>query len=600
MPELAVVVPFWQGHEVIEGLVASVPLSLPLYLIVDAESKPPSGEWLSTRPLLRVIQLGRRGYFSGAVNAGIKQACADGAEYILILNQDVILKDGWQDFVYGSLVQYGIAGDGVFGHPAWPNGYVQGTFMAVRRDVIERIGLLNDEDFPLWGATCEYQLRACRAGFSVLPVRDLRCFVHMRGSKKWGKAISLAITQEPEKRPLFLHTPPLVSVVVCCYNYGHYLPDAMASLFAQDWQAFEIIIVDDASTDGSQEIVASYEDAWKGVKIILRSTNGGTAVAFNTGVAAAYGSYITVLSADDWMMPSRLRLMYRAALQYPHNVICDDMIWYKPTGPRVVEMLRVEEPLHELLYRNTMHAGIMYPKKAWIEVGGYPPVMGDGREDWAFNVALARAGWVGKRLAYPLYCYRREGQNRTVRSVLPYEYYLAKMRSLYPDLYAEYDRRNEMGCASCGRRNKTDVLPTQPRSMAQGDPTYVLLEYVGNSYGAMTYWGACTGIPYKAGLSPAYRYVRVAPCDVHTFIESGVFRYVQESQPNSGETAQERAETDQEITTNQEVNGQEAEDKGQEAGGKGQEAGGKRQEAGRKHGRRRVAIDAVAGGTGDV
>ena len=171
------------------------------------------------------------------------------------------------------------------------------------------------------------------------------------------------------------------------------------------------------------------------------------------------------------------------------------------------------------------------------------------------------------------------------------------MRKLYPDLYAEYDRRNAMPCASCGRRaGRTNVQSEQVnrinRNVQEG--TYVLLEYVGSSYGAITYWGACTGTPYKAGLSSAYRLVFVAPCDVAAFVESGEFRYVQKNQ-SSGEggdtptkstetTAEQKAGGEQQIADEQQV----------------ADADNIQTRTVKRRGRRKAVVDADSSGAGSV
>src|SRR4030067_1146377 len=86
----------------------------------------------------------------------------------------------WLDQLDGLSKTYGIVGEGVFDHPAWERGYVQGTYMYIRRDVIDKVGLLNARDYPLWGSTCEYQLRAARQGFLVIPLRNIPGFEHHR------------------------------------------------------------------------------------------------------------------------------------------------------------------------------------------------------------------------------------------------------------------------------------------------------------------------------------------------------------------------------------------------------------------------------------
>ena len=165
MERLTCVIPFWNGHATLPGLLASIPRNLPVVVVNDAESVPPERECAGYANV-RLVNLARRGYFSGACNTGFAEA---GADDVLVLNQDGALMPGWEQAL-AERERYGLIGDGVFAHPAWPRGYIQGTFMFIRRDVLKTIGDFNTALYPLWGATCEYQLRACRRGFEALPL----------------------------------------------------------------------------------------------------------------------------------------------------------------------------------------------------------------------------------------------------------------------------------------------------------------------------------------------------------------------------------------------------------------------------------------------
>lgn len=98
---------------------------------------------------------------------------------------------------------------------------------------------------------------------------------------------------------------PHISVVIPCYNAATYLREAIDSALAQTRPADEIIVVDDASTDGSVEMALSYGDRIR----LLRSPNAkgtGHGAAANRGIMASRGDYIAFLHADDIWMPSHL------------------------------------------------------------------------------------------------------------------------------------------------------------------------------------------------------------------------------------------------------------------------------------------------------
>lgn len=512
MDNLTVIVPFRNGHATIERLLSSLPASLPV-IIVDDMSDVPLGDVSRGK----VIRASERGYFTGAVNLGLNQCTTD----VLILNQDIYFNgDGWLGLIGGNRARYGLIGESIAGlHPAYPLGYIQGTFMFIRRDVIDKIGPMNAELYPLWGSTCEYQLRAARAGFGVLPLKQVPGFQHRPGHKaRFGSSIEQALKDEPQRQDEFIRTPPEISVVIPCYNYGRYLPDAVGSLMKQTFQSFEVIIVNDASTDNSLVIAQSLADPFKGIRIIHLSNNVGTAAALNAGIKQAYGKYIAILSADDMMRPYRLADFYRLQLANPHSFIYDDLILFgtetdklagtKKVGGDVIFPLPPYD-FEKLIHKNGVHAGIMYPRQAWAETGGYPGEMGRGREDWAFNVALGIKGYCGVKAERSGYLYRRDGQNRTLLNTrwTSQQNFKEQMVRLYADIYRGV---RPMGC--CGGKKANFVINGSKTFMAQqsslpGKDGFEVLEYIGNSAGTMTWWGPVTRTRYVFGGSRRVGYV---------------------------------------------------------------------------------------------
>ena len=95
---------------------------------------------------------------------------------------------------------------------------------------------------------------------------------------------------------------PLVSVVVASFNGERFVAETLDSVFAQDYEPYEVVFVDDGSTDRTSEIAQSYPLRY------LARENGGLAAARNTGVAVARGEYVTFIDDDDLMPPDRLSL----------------------------------------------------------------------------------------------------------------------------------------------------------------------------------------------------------------------------------------------------------------------------------------------------
>lgn len=501
--DFTVVIPFYEGHDDIYKLLNSLPDGLPVIIVDDCSEKPLHIDDINCK----VIRLADKGYFSGAVNAGIEACNTD----VLVLNQDTWFEGlSWIDLLMENKREYALIGERIKGnHPAWPKGYIHGTFMYMRRDAIRSVGKLDEKNYPLWGSTCEWQLRACRKGFKVLPLEEIPTFMHSRGkSDKYGSSIKKLLQLRPLDKGLFIRTPPLVSVVVSCYNYGRYVEDLVNSLIGgktslgymqgQTFQSFEIILVDDCSTDDSFEILQSLADPWKGIWAWKTPRNGGTSYTNNYGIEKSHGQYITVMCADDMREEHSLQVMYDYMQINPHSFIYDDMrILANGRRGKIWKMQDFDFP--KLLHKNQVHCGIMFPYQAWKDTGGYPEIMAHGREDWAFNIALGAKGYCGVHVDYPGYIYRREGQNRTLTNTSPKnrEVYLLQLQSLYPRLYkGEFP----MGCCGGSRvkSNSGRKIDGQTKTAELlGADGMTIVNYVGGNYGNMTFYGPATGTTYK-------------------------------------------------------------------------------------------------------
>ena len=99
---------------------------------------------------------------------------------------------------------------------------------------------------------------------------------------------------------------PSVTVVVPCYNYGHYLPTALATVLEQPGVDVDVIVIDDASADGSADVVREFAAADTRVRAILHEQNRGHIVTYNEGLEQATGDYVVLLSADDALPPGSL------------------------------------------------------------------------------------------------------------------------------------------------------------------------------------------------------------------------------------------------------------------------------------------------------
>jgi Glycosyl transferase family 2 len=118
-------------------------------------------------------------------------------------------------------------------------------------------------------------------------------------------------------QPGKLQNRPKVSVVVPCYNYERYLADAVASVLTQEDVDVEVIIVDDASADGSPQLALALAEADTRVQAVLHPQNMGHIATYNDGLSRVTGDYVVLLSADDLLAPDALARSTALMEQHP-------------------------------------------------------------------------------------------------------------------------------------------------------------------------------------------------------------------------------------------------------------------------------------------
>jgi hypothetical protein len=300
----------------------------------------------------------------------------------------------------------------------------------------------------------------------------------------------------------------MISIVIPCHNYGRYLTDCINSLVGgktslgmmagQTVTDFEAIIVNDASTDNTHA-VASKLARLDRVRYVNLRANRGTAGAFNAGIEAARGEWIMQLSADDMLEPYALACYLAIQEKYPHSFVYGNQRLFAYGRRLKMFFKRPQEYDFEAnLIRNHIPASMMYPKQAWAEIGGIPEIMGSGREDWAWGIALGIWGYCGEYLHDSGYLYRREGQNRTHRNKKDMPAFAQTIYQLFPSIYEGF---RPMGC--CGKRGERAASASRGRAARRplpGAQGMTQLEYIGKSHGAQTFFGE-RNQAYRAGLS---------------------------------------------------------------------------------------------------
>jgi glycosyltransferase involved in cell wall biosynthesis len=123
---------------------------------------------------------------------------------------------------------------------------------------------------------------------------------------------------------------PRFSIIITFHNQRRFIKDALDSALSQRVAEFEVVVIDDASTDGSQEILKGYGDA---IRLVCLETNVGACAARNRGAAEAVGEYLAFLDGDDALLPWGLDVYNRIVQQKSPAFILASMTWFKETLP---------------------------------------------------------------------------------------------------------------------------------------------------------------------------------------------------------------------------------------------------------------------------
>jgi glycosyltransferase involved in cell wall biosynthesis len=232
---------------------------------------------------------------------------------------------------------------------------------------------------------------------------------------------------------------PLLSVIVACYNYGQYIRDALQSATSQTFRDYEIVVVDDGSTD-DLTLRTLNELAHEGVKV-LRQEHSGPAAALNCGISVAAGKYVCCLGADDTIEPTYFEKCLALLESNPGITFAYSLLKTFGTEQRI----GVTKPfdLRLLLAYNHVAGSSVFLRAAWTAVGGFDSSM-PAYVDWDFWIKLGENGYRGRLIPEPLFNWRRHPRTlgRSIDERKPE--LVARIRAKHADLYSNPDRIEEI------------------------------------------------------------------------------------------------------------------------------------------------------------
>ena len=185
---------------------------------------------------------------------------------------------------------------------------------------------------------------------------------------------------------------PRISVIIPAYNQARYVSQSIESVLKQTFPEFELIVVDDGSTDETPQIIASIQDPRMRV---IRQPNAGLSAARNTGLRASSSPLVTFLDADDYFLPDKLKVLNEFLEDHPEiGLVAGHPIYINDAGDIVSRppMSQTRLGLPELLFENPICVSGILLRRVWLErVGVFDETL-RACEDWDLWLRLLAAG----------------------------------------------------------------------------------------------------------------------------------------------------------------------------------------------------------------
>lgn len=242
---------------------------------------------------------------------------------------------------------------------------------------------------------------------------------------------------------------PLVSVIISTYNREKYVKKAIESVLNQTYKNIEFVIVDNASTDKTPEIITEFKRKDERIIILTNKINLGHVKSFNKGVATGRGKYIAIASDDDfWVSNQKLEKQVNFLEKNSDYVLTGGgIIKIDKNGKEIMRQLRPEtdEKIRKSILFGCIfvHPAVVFRKDSWEQVGGYDENIGYA-DDWDLWLKLGKIGKFYNFQEYFVYYLQWEG-NMSNRNIF-YNLKIAnKLRRRYREDYPSFKKALFLG-----------------------------------------------------------------------------------------------------------------------------------------------------------
>ncbi|MBV7514032.1 MULTISPECIES: glycosyltransferase family 2 protein [unclassified Pseudomonas] len=206
---------------------------------------------------------------------------------------------------------------------------------------------------------------------------------------------------------------PLVSIVAPCFNMQRFLEDAIKSIFAQDYPNFEVIIVDDGSSDDSLAMLKRLQQTYDFQ--LYSQPNQGVSAALNHGLRYAKGVYVSTPDLDDIMLPESVRIRAEYLCKHPNVGCVGALISYMDSDGNTLKQQQ-RDRIHTYNFDQVLRGAVvvgapvaLYRMKAMRSADFYAPKL--RVQDFQMTLRIARLGYEIHELPICMTRYRRHANN---------------------------------------------------------------------------------------------------------------------------------------------------------------------------------------------
>ena len=203
-----------------------------------------------------------------------------------------------------------------------------------------------------------------------------------------------------------MESQPLISVIMPCYNMASYVADSIKSVIAQSYPHWELLIVDDASTDETVSIIESYVQTDSRIRLAIKTQNSGIADTRNQCIQTAQGQFLAFLDADDIWHPEKLEKLLNFMLEKNVGFTYSTYDWIDEEGNTLNRFINTIGNLdYETYLRNTIiGCSTVMVNKAIIGEVVVPKFRTS--EDTATWLDILKKGYLAYAIDEPLVSYR--------------------------------------------------------------------------------------------------------------------------------------------------------------------------------------------------